>query len=59
MKRRKSRLNANNSDLPIKMPMTGLIQVRVMQCDLDALRKMNVNVSELVRRAIKSAIENK
>lgn len=59
MKRRKSRLNVNNGDLPVKKRMTGLIQVRVMQCDLDALRKMNVNVSELVRRAIKSAIESK
>jgi post-segregation antitoxin (ccd killing protein) len=59
MKARKSQIRANKAMLPIRERMTGLIQVRVMQSDIDALKKMNVNVSELVRRAIKSAIETK
>ena len=47
-----------NKNIPKKTPNDGLVQARVPKKHIQILQKANVDVAELIRQAIESAVAN-
>ena len=50
-------INANKREIPLKENRV-MISMRVSKAHIDTLKSANVNISEVVRRAIKDAVDS-
>jgi len=56
MKPNQRPINANKREIPIKKQKV-IVQARVDKQDLDRLKRVNANVSEIIRQALKEAAD--